>query len=388
MIWNWQQRDWPDFNWDPTLLGRAEERFLLGAGLVRGVTRHLPEADQTDLLAIALGDEAMTTSAIEGEVLERSSVQSSIRHQLGLDADDRGVPPAERGIGELMVDAYAQYAAPLDDATLCRWHRSLCLGRTDLRDVGRYRTHAEPMQIVSGRLDRPSVHFEAPPSAAIQAEMARFIKWFNDTGPGGPATLPALTRAGICHLYFESVHPFEDGNGRIGRALAEKAIAQSLGMPSVTALASTILRHRKEYYAELEAANKRQQADRWLRWFAGLCLEAQCSVQIRVEFLLAKTRLLDRLRDQLNPRQNKALLRMLAEGAEGFKGGMTAAKYLAITKTSPATARRDLAELVTLGVFTREGERRHTRHHLTLATQAIPRFVIDDHGDVHERPQP
>ena len=148
--------------------------------------------------------------------------------------------------------------------------------------------------------------------------MARFLDWFNRTAPSGSHPLAALTRAGIAHLYFETIHPFEDGNGRIGRAVAEKALAQGCGQPTLTALAATILLRRKAYYAVLEAANKSNEVTAWLSWFAGIAIEAQRRTTAQVEFLLEKTRLLDRLRGQLNPRQEKALLRMLREGPDGF----------------------------------------------------------------------
>jgi Fic family protein len=133
-----------------------------------------------------------------------------------------------------------------------------------LKDVGRYRTGADAMEVGSGPIHAPRVHFEAPPSTCVPEEMARFVTWFNRTAPAGSAPLPALTRAGIAHLYFESIHPFEDGNGRIGRATAEKALAQSIGQPTLIALAATILARRKAYYAALEAANQGNEVTAWL----------------------------------------------------------------------------------------------------------------------------
>jgi len=139
---------------------------------------------------------------------------------------------------------------------LFAWHRTLVHGRGDLRDIGHYRTGNEPMEVVSGAIHDPRVHFEAPPSSDVPGEMARFAAWFSRTASGGSESLPALTRAGIAHLYFVSIHPFEDGNGRIGRAIAEKALAQSLGQPTLTPLAATILARRTAYYDALEVANK------------------------------------------------------------------------------------------------------------------------------------
>src|SRR5207244_3302871 len=190
----------------------------------------------------------------------------------------------------------------LSGERLFRWHRMVMSGRRDLKDVGRYRTGAEPMQVVSRAMYEPKVHFEAPPSSRVPSEMTRFITWFNRTGPGGAEPLSALIRAGIAHLYFESIHPFEDGNGRIGRAIAEKALAQGLGQPTLTALAATILTRRKSYYEALEAANKGHKITKWLAWFAGVAIEAQRRTADLVEFLIDKTKLLDRLRDQINQR--------------------------------------------------------------------------------------
>ena len=176
-----------------------------------------------------MSTEAVATSEIEGEILDRASVESSLGKQLGLATDQRRVRPAERGIAEMMVDVYRSFAAPLSEDTLSRWHRMVMSGSRNLRDVGRYRTGADPMQVVSGPIGEPRVHFEAPPSSRVPSEMEQFIRWFNRNAPGHEEPLHALTRAGIAQLYFESIHPFEEGNGRIGRAIAEKALAQSLG---------------------------------------------------------------------------------------------------------------------------------------------------------------
>ncbi len=387
MVWNWQRPDWPSFEWTAARFTKAEERFVLRSGVFLGTVKHLPDEDRDALAVEVMSTEAVTTSEIEGEILSRDSVQSSIRRQLGLDTDRREVEPAEEGIGELMVDLVRRFDRPLDGGTLLEWHRMICKGRTDLRDVGRFRTHAEPMQVVSGRLDKPTVHFEAPPSARVPEEMARFVEWFNRTAPGGRDELPALTRAGVAHLYFECIHPFEDGNGRVGRALAEKALAQSLGRPALTALASAMLERRRSYYDALEAANKGLEITQWLAWFAGLALEAQARTIAHVEFLIDKARLLDRFRAGLNDRQRKVLLRVLREGPAGFRGGLSSAKYVAIARTSPATATRDLAAMVELGALTRRGERRHARYYPPISDRPVPRITIDEAGRVVESPR-
>jgi Fic family protein len=246
----------------------------------------------------------------------------------------------------------------------------MLLGRDrTAKEIGCYRTHAEPMQVVSGPDYKRTVHFEAPPSHRLAGEMGRFISWFNDTAPGASNSLPGLTRAGIAHLYFVCIHPFEDGNGRIGRALAEKSLAQNLGQPSLIALAYTIERGRKAYYEMLERGNKDNEITQWLTYFAETILQAQRNTILRVDFYIAKAKLYERLRGELNPRQEKAIARMFREGIDGFKGGLSAENYISITRASRATATRDLQDLVAKGVLFRTGELRHTRYHLNISDQ-------------------
>jgi len=384
MTWNWQQPDWPKFVWQLPRLAEAEKQFLVGGGTFVGAIKHLGDEERNQLTVEAMSTEALTTSEIEGEILDRASVQSSIQQQLGLAADKRRAAPAERGVSEMMVSLYKTFSEPLSDEMLFEWHRMLMSGRQNLTDAGRYRTSAEPMQIVSGAMGTAKIHFEAPPSKKVPAGMKQFIKWFNRTAPGGPEPLPALTRAGTAHLYFESIHPFEDGNGRIGRALAEKSLAQSLGQPSLIALAATILARRARYYAALEAANQSNEITEWLAWFAGTTIEAQRRTLALIEFLIDKTKLLDRIRGELNGRQEKALLRMFKEGPEGFKGGMTAGKYSTITGASPATTTRDLADLTEKGALVREGERRHAHYKLNVPLRHVPHISVNERGEIIE----
>ncbi len=384
MSWNWQQPDWPNFAWDKAHLAAAEQQFLIGGGVLVGTVKHLGREDRDHLTIEAMSTEAVTTSEIEGETLDRASVQSSLRKQLGLATDSRRVRPAERGIAEMMVDLYRFFSASLSDDMLFAWHRMLASGRRDLKDVGRYRTTGEPMQVVSGPIHEPKVHFEAPPSSQVASEMARFIDWFGQTAPGAERPLLALTRAGTAHLYFESIHPFEDGNGRIGRAITEKSLAQSLGQPTLTALAATILARRKNYYEALEAANKQNEITGWLAWFAGTAIEAQRHTIALVDFLIGKAKLLDRLRGQLNERQQKALLRMFREGPEGFKGGLSAGNYSTITGASPATATRDLVDLTAKGALVRVGELRHARYHLGVPLRAVQHVTLGKRGELLE----
>lgn len=370
MQWNWQKADWPHFTYDKAALDAFEAQFLLNSGEFIGVFKHFNEADRNMLRIELISDEAIKTSAIEGEVLDRASVQSSLRRHFGLDTDENQpkttVSQQEKAVAEMMSDLYASFASSLTHEMLYAWHRQLMVGSDKIRIVGAYRSHDEPMQIVSGSMSNPRVHFEAPPSYQVPAEMDRFVSWYNETAPHGSNPLPPLTRAGIAHLYYECIHPFEDGNGRIGRALSEKALAQTLGQPSLIALSYTIERGRRRYYEMLEHANKDNEITEWLTYFAQMLLEAQQSTLTRAEFYIQKTRYFDKLRNRINARQEKVLTRMFREGPNGFTGGMSAEKYIAITRTSTATATRDLSDLVEKGALSRTGERRHTRYWLNL----------------------
>jgi Fic family protein len=367
MSWNWQQPGWPGFTYDPSVLEPLEGDFLRYSGEFLGAFKHVGQGDRDMLKIELISDEALKTSEIEGEILNRDSVQSSLRHQFGLGAEDRRVMPPERGIAEMMVDLYKGFAEPLTHQTMFAWHKMLMSGNRWIHDIGKYRTHAEPMQIVSARVDDSEVHFEAPPSSQMTGEMDRFVSWFNKSAPGGKEPLPALARAGLAHLYFVSIHPFEDGNGRIGRALSEKSLAQNLSQPSLIALAYTIERARKAYYAALERSNKDMEVTDWLVYFGKTVIDAQQNTIKRVDFYIAKAKLYERLRGQLNERQDKVIARMFREGIDGFKGGLSAENYISIAKTSRATATRDLQDLVTKLALTRTGELRHTRYHLNLS---------------------
>lgn len=366
MTWNWTLPDWPDFRYDASALEPLEQRFLLSSGEILGAVHHVSPPERDQLRIEVLSDEAMQTSAIEGEILDRRSVQSSLRRHMGLDPGAIPAKPREQGVAEMMVDVYSSFDAPLSDETLFRWHRMLLSHDRRLDTIGAYRDHSDAMQIVSGRHDRPVIHFEAPPSDRVPEEMARYTAWFNRTGPGGGGALPALTRAGLGHLYFESIHPFEDGNGRLGRALAEKSLAQTVGQPTLISLAFTIERERKAYYEGLERHQKTLDVTAWLVWFAGIVLTAQQVTLERVRFFIGKAQFYDRHRDGLNDRQAKVVERLFRAGPEGFTGGQSAENYLAITGTSRATATRDLQDMVEKGVLHRTGERRHTRYWLAL----------------------
>ena len=367
--WNWQQDDWPEFRFDRPVLEEREAKFLLRSGVLLGASRHIGEDDKRALTVDLISNEALKTSEIEGEYLNRGSLQSSIRRNLGLNTDARSIPPAEQGIADMLVDLYRTFADPLTHETLLRWHRMLTNSRRDLKAIGAYRTAKEPMQIVSGPIHNPKIHFEAPPSGALRREMKGFLNWFKNTAPVSRTALPALIRAGIAHLYFVTIHPFEDGNGRIGRALSDKVLSQALGQPTLIALSQTIQNNKKTYYEALQHSSRHNEITPWLVYFADAVLSAQETTQRMIDFLIQKTKLYDKVRGQINGRQEKAIARIYREGLDGFKGGLSADHYISITGASRATATRDLQDLVNKSVLTRTGALKSTRYHLNIETK-------------------
>ena len=366
-VWNWMLKDWPQFSYDAKALEALEYQFSENSGTVFGVLKHVQEESKDNFLVEVLSDEAIKTSEIEGEYLNRDSVQSSIQKNLGLAIEKRKIPPAEFGISEMMVDLYLNYDKTLTHEQLFSWHKMITNGRRDIKDIGCYRTHEDPMQVVSGRLDLPKVHFEAPPSKIVPDEMEKFVSWFNQIHQKdvNKKLLP-LTKAGIAHLYFVSIHPFEDGNGRIGRAIAEKSIAQSTLRPSLISLSSTIDANKKSYYAFLEKSNTTLEITDWLVYFSKTILEAQEHTLKRIDFLIEKTRFFDRFSSQLNERQLKVVKRLFDAGHKGFKGGLSANNYQTIAKTSASTSTRDLQDLINKQILIKTGTLKSTRYFLNI----------------------
>lgn len=363
MGYNWQQHDWPSFRYDLREIEAALIAFADRAGQITGLLRGLPEEGQTEAIIQLMIAEALKTSEIEGEHLSRQDVLSSIRKQLGINRPAGHIADkASEGAGELMVAVRKNWAEPLDENTLFSWHRMLMKGSTGFA-VGQWRAHEASMRVVSGAIHRPEIHFEAPPSARVPREMAAFLKWFNRSEQ---EMRHAPVRAAVAHLYFESIHPFEDGNGRIGRAISEKALSQGLRRPAILSLSRTIEAGKKAYYDALKRAQSSNEISPWIRYFVAVVLDAQTDAQKQVEFILRRTRFFDRCKDRLNDRQQRVIRRMMEEGPDGFEGGMNARKYMSLTKVSKATATRDLQYLAEQGVFIPIGGGRSTRYRLNL----------------------
>lgn len=367
MIYNWQQPEWPNFTYSLENVEELLFNYMSHAGQLEGYLEGLDRAEQIETVIQIMVAEAIKSSEIEGEYLEREDVKSSVRNNLGLNVPQEAVSDQRAtGMAALLTDVRETFSEPLTQEKLFDWHSSLMMGSDDVV-VGTWRTHKEPMQVISGALGKQKVHFEAPPSSAVPNEMEQFFRWFNDSGPSGKHHIKKpIIRSAIAHLYFESIHPFEDGNGRLGRCISEKALSQYLNRPILMSLSRGIEADKKAYYHHLEKAQKSNNITEWIAYFVKTVLIAQEQTTQEVAFTLKKARFFDRFNEHLNDRQLRAIQRMLEEGPKGFEGGMNANKYIGITKTSKATATRDLQDLVGKGIFIAAGGGRSTRYELAL----------------------
>jgi Fic family protein len=346
-------------------LARLQQGVLLGKAAALE-EQELP-LTQRDVWA----DEAVATAAIEGESLDLLAVRSSIARRLGIASTfTAAVPRNVEALLDVMEDATANWATNLSDERLCQWQAALFPGgRSSLRSIetGRYRAHAEPMQIVSGPVGKETVHYEAPPSNAVAEEMRRFLAWFNDSRDQAPAD--GIVRAGIAHVWFESVHPFEDGNGRIGRAIVDMALAQEVRAPNrLLGMAARMHQDQARYYEALNQAQRGTgDATKWLTWFIE-AFAASCRTSSGlIDESLARARFWSEHRAAaINERQRKVLNKMLEAGPGRFEGGMTSRKYQSLTGAIRITASRDLAELAEAGLLVRQGAGRSTFYNLPI----------------------
>ncbi|MET0009408.1 MAG: Fic family protein [Candidatus Thiodiazotropha sp. 6PLUC9] len=376
MKWIWQQPNWPDFRYDNRTLNDRELEFRLNSERLAGSFDALPMASQEDATIDLMLSEAIKTSAIEGEDLDRESVRSSLLSLITSDTLPDNSDQKAAGAASLLVDVRKNWQASLTHDLLGKW-QSMAVPEQRYTSIlrGAYRNDPSPMQIVSGPYGREKVHYEAPPATQVPDEMARLTDWYNQTSPvSGDKTIPGIARAGIAHLWFEVIHPFDDGNGRVGRTIADHALSQFLGYPTTACLATAIEGDKKTYYLQLEKASRGSLGvNVWLDYFANTIIKAQEIAREEVGFVLAKTRFYEVYSDQLNDRQARMVSRVFAEGRKGFEGGITTRKYETITKCPNRTASRDLSDLVTKGIIIPlPGGGRTTRYELTIVKPVRP----------------
>ncbi len=344
--------DWPRFRWEDRRLSAplAGARHLQGrlVGQMEALGFKIREAT---VLRTVTAD-VLKSSEIEGEKLDADQVRSSVARRLGIDIG--GLQPADRhveGVVEMMLDATQHYEQPLTRERLFGWHASLFpTGRSGMHRItaGAWRTdRTAPMQVVSGPVGRERVHFEAPAAGRLDDEMQRFLEWFN-----GDMTMEPVLKAALAHLWFVTIHPFDDGNGRIARAIADMSLARSEGSSQrFYSMSAQIREERGEYYGILERTQREtMDVTAWMEWFLACLTRAIEGAQAALSGVIEKARYWEKLRDvPLNERQRLMINRML----EGLEGKLTTSKWAALTKSSTDTALRDIRQLVEGGVLVR-----------------------------------
>ena len=366
--YNWQYDDWPHFTYDLSKVEEVMLEYAALAGEMEGTLKHLPEEDKLEASLNLMIAEAVKTSEIEGEYINREDVRSSLLKNLGylkgkpLISDRRA-----EGAAGLITSVRNNYGKPLTEEELFQWHIQLFSyqsGGLYNINAGCWRTHEEPMRVVSGAYGKEKIHYEAPPSKNVPEEMARFIKWFNTTQD---VIKHAPVRAAVAHFYFESIHPFEDGNGRIGRAISEKAIFQGLDRPALFSMSEIIQDNKKDYYGALERAQRSNEITEWVCYFCDMVVAAQKSALAEVAFTIKKARFFDAHKNHLNERQLKVVNRILRDGRDGFKGHLNNKKYRSITGAYQVMAKRDLTDMLNKGVLLKNvGGGRSTSYRLNI----------------------
>ncbi|MDB5762114.1 MAG: Fic family protein [Herminiimonas sp.] len=364
----WQDPDWPQMRYDGARVGAEVALARRAQGVIEGKLAALGFEQRQELAAEAWSQEAVSTSAIEGERLDLQAVRSSVARRLGV-ADHKG-PNAPRhidGLLDIMDDAVSNAATPLTHERLQAWQAALFptgfSGMTKIR-VGAYREHAEPMQIVSGRPGREKVHYEAPSSIQVPAEMGRLLEWFNSRQEP-----ESLTQAALAHLWFETVHPFENGNGRVGRVVVDLVLARDTGEASrLIRISQRLLEQRGDYYNQLERAQHGSlDVTSWVVWFVAQVRVACEQASVVIDESLEKARFWFNHRDkELTSRQRKVLNALLDTEPSGFEGGMSTKKYENLTGASRATSSRDLTELKEMGLLRHAGAGRSTRYYVNI----------------------
>lgn len=366
----WEKPDWPDFTWGETGLSKLLTHVSREQGRLLGKMEALGFDLRSEAHLRILTEDVVKSSEIEGETLEPDQVRSSIARRLGMDVG--GLVPADRdveGVVEMILDATGNYAEALTEERLFAWHASLFptgrSGMTKIR-VGNWRDDSDgPMQVVSGPIGREKIHYQAPSADRVPDEMARFLRWFEQphflTGDIDP-----LLIAGLAHLWFVTIHPFDDGNGRIARAIADMALARSEKTGQRFYSMSAQIRHEhKEYYDTLEWTQKGElDVTRWQDWFLNCLLRAIEGAQEILSAVLQKARFWERFaKEPLNKRQIKILNRLL----DGFEGKLTTSKWAKIAKCSQDTAYRDILDLIDRGALQKDsGGGRSTSYSLNI----------------------
>jgi len=342
----WEKSSWPNFKWDAS----AISLYLQTARQARAELLSLVGQMNLYSLGEILASEVIETSSIEGEVLDPNDVRSSVAKRLGLAR--AGLPSPTRhteGIVEMLMEATTNFRSPLTQSRLFKWHELLFLNsRINIlnEEVGKFRVSVNPMRVISGRMGREVVHYEAPPSEQVHDEIQKFLNWFSS---GDSLSLDGYVRAAIAHFWFVTIHPFEDGNGRISRCITDMAIAQDEQSQNRYYSLSTQIRvDRKKYYKVLEETQRGDgDLTKWLVWFLETITKSINASLVNINKSLSISKFFDLINElSLNERQLKVMRKLLENLPDDFQGGLTNKKYVAIAKTSSESAKRDLKDLL------------------------------------------
>ncbi len=359
MPYIWQLEGWPNFKWDSDKIIKSLSQARLAQGKLINKISSLGFDYNRKSRAEILTEETIKTAAIEGVSLDKEAVRSSVARKLGL--PEAGLKQPDRnaeGLIDMLLDATDNYDKPLTRQRIKSWQAALFpTGYSGLRKIkaGKFR-EKDPMQVVSGPVSKEKVHYEAPPSERIPTEMKRFLKWWKDK----KVSLDGLLRAGIAHIYFVTIHPFEDGNGRVARALTDMALAQDEKQSQrYYSLSSRIMAERSSYYDILEKSQKGAlDITGWLEWFLNCFIRAINDSENSIINILQKSLFWQKhVRQTFNKKQKKVINKLLDAEPDGFKGGLTTRKYVGMAKVSRATAYRDIKDLVEKKVLRQNKEK-------------------------------
>lgn len=387
MTYPWQLPDWPNYRYDKMAVSNLLYRYAIENGQLAESIASLPSPLNQEATIDLMVSEAIETMAIEGEHLDRPSVISSIKAQLGLkQPPNQTSDPKARRIASLMLAIREQFQKPIDKPTLITWENTLFQDKWwQSTDLSQHPWRTEEMVIVKGGKmeNQNTVVFEAVPLDRVDLEMGRFLDWYNSNSPqrgsGVDQAMPGPVRAAIAHLWFETIHPFNDGNGRIGRAIAEHALAQDVQRPPLASLSSAIQVRKTEYYNALEQTNESMEITPWIQYFIKTAIQAQLIAKQQIERVLTKARFFERHQDQLSERQQEVIAHMFDVEPGIRERSINRNKYVSIVHTSPKTAQRDIKDLLDKGALVPlPGGGRSTRYALDLngLTQAITRADI------------
>lgn len=362
--YNWQHPDWPKFTYKSDGLNKVISEYSHISSHLQGQVSQLDQNNKSEAYIYLMVEEAINTSEIEGESLNREEVRSSVARYLDLDlSQPKGIFHKEHGIAALLVDVRTNFSNDLSKAMICDWHKLLLTGQESHYsrrkvNIGEYRDG--PVDIVSGQGDYEEVIFEGPPAETVEAEMAAFIAWYNATSPFNTNKdeeyLPGPVRSAIAHMWFTSIHPFGDGNGRIARAISEHALFQDFEIPPLFSISTPINENRDHYYkmlAESSRINPSVDLTNWVKWFAETTKQAQVDAKHKIDFILKKSIIWDHHKDtELNKRQEKVVSKFFEFGENGLiKTGINSERYQNMTGCSSATATRDLKDMVDKGIL-------------------------------------